>query len=133
MIGSTAGLSTGATALLPSLQNIGSTGVDATEQRMEKVGEELEGVFVSMLLKEMRNSLEDGLFGQEGSDTYGGMFDMFIGQHLADSKPLGISDVLLNQYRQNQKSAEDQSASNPVEEAFSKAAASVDSGTSFTA
>jgi flagellar protein FlgJ len=133
MIGATAGLSTGASALLPSLQNIGLTGADATEQRMEKVGEELEGVFVSMLVKEMRNSLEDGLFGQEGSDTYGGMFDMFIGQHLAESKPLGISDVLLNQYRQIQNSAEEQSGSNPVAGAFSKAAASAGSGTSFTA
>lgn len=133
MIGATSGLSTGASALLPTLQNVSTTGAEATEQRMEKVGEELEGVFVSMLVKEMRNSLEDGLFGQEGSDTYGGMFDMFIGQHLADTKPLGISDVLLNQYRQIQKSAEDLSDSNPVEEVLTKAAAGVEAGTSFTA
>lgn len=133
MIGATSGLSTGASALLPTLQNVSTTGAEATEQRMEKVGEELEGVFVSMLVKEMRNSLEDGLFGQEGSDTYGGMFDMFIGQHLADTKPLGISDVLLNQYRQIQKSAEDLSDSNPVEELLTKAAAGVETGTSFTA
>ncbi|MFN3191403.1 MAG: rod-binding protein [Aureliella sp.] len=104
MISPTAGVTTGSSALLSSMQKVNRGAEDFGEQQMEAVGKEMEGVFLSMLLKEMRNSLEDGFFGKEGSDTYGGMFDMFIGQHLAESKPLGLSDTLLNQYKKNQSS-----------------------------
>jgi Rod binding domain-containing protein len=59
-------------------------------------------MFVSMLLKEMRSTLEGGLFGEEKSDTYGALFDMHLGQHLADSGALGIRDLLLSQsFRQS--------------------------------
>ena len=74
---------------------------------MESVGKDFESVFLSMMIKEMRNSLDGGFFGEESSDTYGGMFDLFIGQHLADSKPLGIADMLLDQYRQQQSKGGD--------------------------
>lgn len=70
-----------------------------SQAEMESVGKDFEGVFLSMMIKEMRNTLDGGFFGEEASDTYGGMFDMFIGQHLADSKPLGVADMLLEQYR----------------------------------
>ncbi|MEM8734204.1 MAG: rod-binding protein [Planctomycetota bacterium] len=105
MISPTAGVTTGSSALLSSMQKVHSGAADMGEQQLEAVGKEMEGVFLSMLLKEMRNSLEDGFFGKEGSDTYGGMFDLFIGQHLAESKPLGLSDTLLNQYTKNQGNA----------------------------
>lgn len=55
------------------------------------------------MLKEMRNTLdqgEGGLFGGEGSDTFGGMFDMFMSEHLAESKPLGIG-AAVESYMQN--------------------------------
>lgn len=71
--------------------------------RMETVGKEFEGVFLSMMLKEMRNSIEgDGFFAGDSSDSFGGMFDMFIGQHLSESEPLGISNLMLQQYSKNQ-------------------------------
>ncbi|TWU02378.1 rod-binding protein [Stieleria varia] len=75
---------------------------DAIASRMESVGTEFEGVFLSMMVKEMRNSLETGFFGEESSDTYGGMFDLFIGKHLAQSRPLGIAEMMLEQYSKNQ-------------------------------
>jgi flagellar protein FlgJ len=49
------------------------------------------------MLKEMRNTLDQengGLFAGEGSDTYGGMFDMYMSQHLAKSQPLGIGNAV---------------------------------------
>ena len=64
---------------------------------IEKAANEFESVFLSLMLKEMRNTLdsdEGGLFGGDGSDTYGGMFDMFMGQHLSESRPLGIGDTI---------------------------------------
>jgi len=67
------------------------------KEQIEHVANEFESVFLSMMLKEMRNTLdqkEGGLFGGEGSDSFGGMFDLFMGQHLAASQPLGIADAV---------------------------------------
>ena len=64
---------------------------------IEDAASEFESVFLSLMLKEMRNTLdseEGGLFGGDGSDTYGGMFDMFMGQHLSGSGPLGVGDAI---------------------------------------
>ena len=72
-------------------------------QRAEKIGSEFESIFVSLLLKEMRNTLdqgEGGLFGSEQSDTFGGMFDLFMGQHIATASSLGIADAI-NNYLKN--------------------------------
>lgn len=67
-------------------------------QRLSKAGQEFEALFFSMMLKEMRKSISSeegaGLFAGEGSDTYGGMFDTFIGQHMASGGPLGIANTV---------------------------------------
>ena len=69
---------------------------EVDDQQTEKMAGEFESVFVSLMLKEMRNTLdgEEGLFGGDQSDTFGGMFDMFMGQHLAEAKSLGIADAI---------------------------------------
>lgn len=88
-----AGTSLSSTDLALQLEELKS----ATANRAESVGKEFESVFVSLLLKEMRNTLdtgEGGLFGSEQSDTFGGMFDQFMGQHLAEASPLGIADAI---------------------------------------
>lgn len=60
-----------------------------------ELAREFESVFVSMLLKEMRQSLEGGLFPGDSSDTLGGLFDMMMGQHIADSTGgLGLAQSL---------------------------------------
>ena len=89
-------------------------GADAGLEEIKSVGTEFEGVFLSMMLKEMRNSLDEGgFFGGEGSDTYGGMFDMFIGQHLAQATPLGIGEMLIQQYaKQNAQSSNETTQNN---------------------
>ena len=80
---------------IPSV--IGDEMKDFKDEKIEKVASEFESVFLSMMLKEMRNTLdqeEGGLFGGEGSDSFGGMFDLFMGQHLAETQPLGIADAI---------------------------------------
>ena len=67
--------------------------------RREQLASQFEGMFVSMLLKEMRSSLEGGLFSGEGSDTYGALFDMYLGEHLAGGNGLGVRELLLNQWK----------------------------------
>ena len=77
-----------------------------SNRRAHELGKEFEGVFLSMLVKEMRNTLEgDGLFGGESSDTYGGMFDMFLGESLSEASPLGIADMMVEEFRQKQLNA----------------------------
>jgi flagellar protein FlgJ len=60
----------------------------------ESIATEFEGFFYSLLIKEMRQTLEHGLFGEEGSDTYGNLFDLYLGQHLGNSSKLGIAQFI---------------------------------------
>ena len=67
----------------------------ATQQSPDKVAKDFESVFASMMLKEMRKSLEPGsLFGDDSSDVYGGMFDQFMGQHMSESGGLGLASMI---------------------------------------
>jgi flagellar protein FlgJ len=57
-----------------------------------------ESIFWTMLLKEMRQSLEPGsLFGKDTGDIYGGLFDQFMAQHLTQGKGMGIAQALIKQ------------------------------------
>jgi flagellar protein FlgJ len=56
---------------------------------------ELEGLFVSLLLEQMRQSVGgEGMFPGDQSDIYGGMFDMYLGRQLADNGALGIGQMV---------------------------------------
>lgn len=80
-----------------STANITSLRNDAhSAAAKEHVKSEFESVFSSILLKQLRESLEEGMFGAEASDSYGTMFDMFMGQHLAQAGGVGISKYLDN-------------------------------------
>ena len=102
-------------AALPSLENYASsanrsklakTDVPQTESNLvesgsanasnsSSVGADFEAMFVSLMLKQMRSSMtEDGLFGGDSSDTYGGIFDLYLGKHIAKSQPLGIGEMV---------------------------------------
>jgi len=101
-------LSTGMSPIMFDAVGASNLGSDNSQQQMEQVGIEFEAVFLSMMLKEMRNSLEGGgFFGEESSDTYGGMFDLFIGKHLAEATPLGINELLLQQYTKAQPATDE--------------------------
>jgi Rod binding domain-containing protein len=61
----------------------------------EAVGVKFESMFLSQILKEMRETLEpDGLFGEDHGDVYGGLFDLFLGQHLAQAGGLGLARIV---------------------------------------
>lgn len=96
------GLPPGVENQLTNQLNASVNGVSSSEKaeanpELKEAVSEFETVFLSLLLKEMRNTLdqsEGGLFAGESSDTYGGMFDMFMSQHLSESQPLGIAKAL---------------------------------------
>lgn len=52
---------------------------------------EFESVFVSMMLKTMRQSMSKDMFAGDDSDTFGGMFDAFMGQHIAENGGIGLA------------------------------------------
>ncbi len=63
-------------------------------EKVQKVIEEFEGVFMSMMIKQLRETDSgEGFFPGDHSDTYGGMFDMFMGQHLARGSRTGLETL----------------------------------------
>lgn len=80
------------------LMNLGSMSTDVPtvrSGRQDEAAKELEGMFMSLLLKEMRQSIgsENGFAG-DPSDTIGGLFDQMMGDHLAEAGGLGIADSI---------------------------------------
>jgi Rod binding domain-containing protein len=54
--------------------------------------EKFESLFLSMMIKELRESGSgEGFFPGDHSDTMGGMFDMYMGDHLAASTDIGLN------------------------------------------
>ena len=63
----------------------------------EEVAKSFESVFASLLIKEMRNTLSDGLFGSEGSDVFGSLFDLHMGEAITNGRGLGVKEMILAQ------------------------------------
>jgi len=64
----------------------------------EAVARGFESMFFSLLAKGMRETLEpDTLFGGDQGDVFGGMFDQFLGEHLAQGGSLGIAAMVRKQ------------------------------------
>jgi Rod binding domain-containing protein len=91
---------------ITSVTNVGNAknlpGVEASNAtEIARQAKEFEGVFMSLLVKEMRKTVgEGGLLGSESTDSLGGLFDMYLGNSLAESQPLGIASLWVDQYRQ---------------------------------
>lgn len=88
-----------------------SMGADPTElasraragdaRAIERVAADFEGLFVSLLIKQMRQTLEPGtLFSQDNGDVLGGLFDTMMGQHLSHAGMFGIARMLKEHYAQ---------------------------------
>lgn len=73
----------------------------AADARLKSMAQEFEATFLSMLLKEMRQTLEPdgGLFPGDTGDVQGGLFDMFLSRHLAASGGVGMAAALERQVR----------------------------------
>ena len=66
-----------------------------SQTQIENVANQFEAVFASLLLKQMRNTIDEGgLFGGEQSDSFGAVFDMYLGEHIGQSRNLGIGDAV---------------------------------------
>ena len=61
----------------------------------ETVAREMESLFATMLVSELRKGLGEGIFGGgAGADTFNGWFDEQIGASLASRSSLGLADQI---------------------------------------
>jgi flagellar protein FlgJ len=83
-----------AESLAAGLQSAANS-TDASAKAVDATAADFESLFLSLLLKEMRQTSDgEGLFGAEASDTYGGLFDLYMSQHLANSGGLGLNSLI---------------------------------------
>jgi Rod binding domain-containing protein len=67
-------------------------------QDIETAAQGFEAIFASLVIKQLRETLQpDSLFGQDRGDVFGGLFDHYMGQHLAQSGALGIGALVRQQ------------------------------------
>ena len=87
----------------PSADSLASRLGSGGAGSIDKVAKDFEGLFVSLVLKEMRQTLEPGsLFGGDTADLYGGLFDLFLGKHLVDAGGFGVAKMV-KQYLNHQQ------------------------------
>lgn len=85
-----------ATALPADL--FGYSGPPTAARNVEETGKQFEAMFLSMMLKEMRQALEpEGMFAGDVGDVQGGLFDFYLGKHLADSGGVGLAAAITRQ------------------------------------
>lgn len=76
-----------------------------------KVAKQFEGIFVQMLIKDMRESAEalgEGLFGDgAGSSIQSGLFDSMLSDKLAKSGRIGLADALVRDWESKGHVAKD--------------------------
>ena len=65
------------------------------KDKISQVASDFESLFASQMLKEMRKTLDpETMFGGDSGDVYGGMFDQFVGQQIAQSGGFGLAKML---------------------------------------
>ena len=67
---------------------------NAPAEKIEEAAKQVEGLFVSMLLKTMRETMASEMFSGDGADVWGSMFDQSMGEHIVSAGGLGLVDQL---------------------------------------
>lgn len=74
----------------------------ANNDRLASAVKDFEATFLGLLLKEMRQTLDadgGGLFAGDTGDVQGGLFDLYLGKHLADAGGVGFASSLARSMR----------------------------------
>lgn len=84
---------------LPPEANPGATVGRTPDARLRDMAREFETTLLSMLLKEMRQTLDEdgGFFPGDKGDVQGGLFDLFMSRHLAEAGGVGLADAIVRQ------------------------------------
>lgn len=79
----------------PDLESLSGRVKRGDKAAVPALARQFESVFMAQLVKEMRQTLDPGtLFGNDPGDVFGGMFDLFLGKHLAQAGGIGLAAVL---------------------------------------
>lgn len=93
------------------LQRLRTGAKNHDDQALEAVAKQLEGTFLNMMLKSMReaNSMfgEDNPLNSKETEFYQSMFDQQISLTMAQGKGIGLADVIVRQMRNNTQSQQD--------------------------
>ncbi|APG17631.1 flagellar rod assembly protein/muramidase FlgJ [Kosakonia radicincitans DSM 16656] len=77
------------------------------QANLRPVARQVEGMFVQMMLKSMRETLpKDGIFSSDSTRLYTSMYDQQIAQQMTAGKGLGLADMMVKQMAAQQGSAE---------------------------
>ncbi|MTH46551.1 flagellar assembly peptidoglycan hydrolase FlgJ [Intestinirhabdus alba] len=72
---------------------------------IRSVARQVEGMFVQMMLKSMREALpKDGLFSSDSTRLYTSLYDQQIAQQMTAGKGLGLADMMVKQLAPGQAS-----------------------------
>ncbi|EOS96679.1 flagellar assembly peptidoglycan hydrolase FlgJ [Erwinia tracheiphila] len=83
-----------------SLNNLKRQASSDPKAHAREVAKQVEGMFVQMMLKSMRDALpQNGLLSTEQTRMYTSMYDQQIGQQIA-AKGLGLADMMVKQMEQ---------------------------------
>ncbi len=78
----------------------------ANSQDAARAAQDFEGVFASLMLKEMRKTLEPGtMFGEDSGDVYGGLFDLYLGQQMTQSGGFGLAKMVRESLERSQSAS----------------------------
>ncbi|KMK19125.1 flagellar rod assembly protein FlgJ [Pluralibacter gergoviae] len=74
---------------------------------LRSVARQVEGLFVQMMLKSMREALpKDGIFSSDQTRLYTSMYDQQIAQQMTDGKGLGLAEAMVKQMTAAQPQAD---------------------------
>tara|TARA_B100000963_G_C22339154_1_gene542163 strand:- start:372 stop:671 length:300 start_codon:yes stop_codon:yes gene_type:complete len=69
------------------------------ETELKKVAEEFESLFVYQMLKSARKAkLSEGLFSNQGTETYESLLDQEYSKALSNNHKFGIAEALIRQF-----------------------------------
>ncbi|WP_410750004.1 flagellar assembly peptidoglycan hydrolase FlgJ [Citrobacter sp. U14242] len=79
------------------------------------VARQVEGMFVQMMLKSMREALpKDGVFSSDSTRLYTSMYDQQIAQQMTAGKGLGLAEMMVKQMTQGQGQPADDTPQVPM-------------------
>ncbi|UXY09264.1 flagellar assembly peptidoglycan hydrolase FlgJ [Kosakonia sp. ML.JS2a] len=81
-----------------SLNELKSKAGQDPQANLRPVARQVEGMFVQMMLKSMREALpKDGIFSSDSTRLYTSMYDQQIAQQMTAGKGLGLADMMVKQ------------------------------------
>lgn len=91
------------TTSLTSPVSTSNASLSKNQRRAQEMAKDFESMFLSQIIKGMRQSLEPGsMFAGDSGDVQGGLFDQYMGQHLADAGGVGLAATIKRQLAQQE-------------------------------